>query len=361
MFVITIILILSASLLTAGGENPVDFLELTIPVENKAEGRTYAASSAGASAVWLNPAGLGSGYDWEYSIAGMKGFENLNAFSGSVLVPLKTSGNIGLGLSYISSSEENFENYLGEEITTQKLNFKNIILGAGHGIRARNFLAGISLKFIKSELGMDNEILILQNIGVRYKFNFLKLNKGSEKNFALGLFLKDISILNYKDSGFCEFRTGLDYQIVIAKSVDINFFSDIWSYAGKTIGISFGNRLRLFKIISFYSGFSPSLVNKLTFGIGVGLKLSKWNIKIDYCINPAIAEGVPVSHYFGLTINSLTKALRSKAEEHYRLAEDFIKKGDYESAKKELDEIRKIFPEDKKVSHLTAEINKKEK
>jgi len=303
IFALTTYYLALSTFLIAAGENPVDFLELTIPAENMACGKTYTAYSIGANSLWLNPAGLGASRDIEYSISGMKGIMDIKFINGGILLPLKDFGNAGLGLSFLSSGEENLESYIGEESSSKKLNFRNVIFGAGYGREFYNFPVGISLKFIQSEIGLDKKFLVLGDLGAETRFSFLKLYKSEEKNLGLGIALRNIGILNYKDSSFGEIKLGMDYKVVKTKAVDWNISFDISSYAFKGIDFGLGSKLNIFDTASFYCGYNPSQVNKFTFGLGIKLYIRKWNLKMDYGLNPSV-EGLPISHWFELSLKS---------------------------------------------------------
>lgn len=360
---ICILVLVICNLILAGGEKPTEFLELAIPAEYRATGNNYTGYSSGAESIWLNPAGLGIGYDAQYSISGMKGQENINLITGSILIPVINSCNIGLGLCYLGAAAEEYKNYIGVIDTSKKLNFNNIIFAIGSGFKFSNFYTGIGLKFINSQLAFDSDFLFLMDIGIETKLDFLKLYKTKTKNLGIGFSIKDIGLSNYKDSGFAELRAGIDYKIISSKIIELNLLSDFTSYAGKDIDIGIGTRVKLFKLVMLYSGYNLNTVNEFTFGLGVILKFKKYDLKLNYCLNPDIS-GLPLSHWIQLNLSSRVREFNLKTEQLYKKIDNLINAGNYDKSITELNELLKLFPDDKRALEKLASVenmkNKKE-
>ncbi len=354
-----LILLIFTGIINAAGEKPEEFLGLLIPAKYAAKGNTFAGYTEGVDSCWLNPAGAEKGDRIQFSIGALKWIADVSLLYGSVFFPMQ-KGNINIGAGYLGSSPEVFVSKSGNEINSQELNFKNMFLSAVYGRKFFNLPFGVGLKFISSEIGTDKKLMVFGDIGVITEFNFLKLYKPHEKNLQAGIVLKNIGIVNYKNEGFCEIRSGIKYKIFSSRrAVALNLVSDIWSYSGKTIEYGFGSELIFSRLISISAGYNPFSVNKLCFGSGVNLKLKKFDLNLDYSLNPSLTSGLATSHWVQLTFSSKPVDVKLEEKDHLDKAKKYMHSDDYEKAKEEMDELLDVSPDNKEARKMSIIIQNK--
>lgn len=308
LYITFILIILAIKSLLSIGESTSEMVDVILPAENISLGRTFAGHSSGVNGCWTSPAGLADAHSFQCSASGMKWLGDINLLNANFLIPIGLeSGNIGAGVGYLGSKEEDYESITGEYDSSKKLRFNNLFFSLGYGMNlwsSSAFPLGVSMKFINAEIGLDKKLLIFGDIGIIFKMELLKFYNSKEENFSMGLVLRNFEIVNYKSEGWGELRTGIKYKGISTQPLDLFLVSDVWSYSGKTIDYGAGSQIWIYRVFNLSVGFHPSGEDKITFGTGIKAKLGSWGVKVDYCLNPALSSGFDYSHWLQLTFIS---------------------------------------------------------
>lgn len=291
----------------AAGENPGELLDLSLPAEYTAKGKTFAAYSEGINASWANPAGIGITSSAQYTISGLKWLMDINVIHGGLLIPFNTSGNFAVNFGYLGSPEEDMELSNGQYDSSRKLNYNNMFFSMGYGkqLKGNSFLLplGIGFKFVNSFVGLEKRFFILSDIGTIIRFNLFKLFQSTEKNFSIGVVVRNIELNNLKNT-ISEIRTGINYGLLSYNIFSMNLSTDVWGYSSKNINLGVGSQIWLYDLIHFAVGYNTASEDKITFGSGLKFNLKTWNLRIDYSMNPALSTGLPITHWIQLKLIS---------------------------------------------------------
>lgn len=307
--IIIIIVFLNSSLMAD------ELVNLFLPAESLALGESFSVSSRGANGCWLNPAGLNGSPVNQYSIGGARWTGDLNLFLGSAVVPF-SFGNLGFGVGWLGKESVLFEDETGV-VTGQKLKFDNLLLSVGYGTVLYNIPAGVSLKFINSTLGLDEEQLVLADIGTLYRLN----------EIDLGFMIRSFEMTSSDPFNWGELRLNAGWQAISQRMIGLYILGDIFYSAENSLGFDAGAEVELFKIAALRLGFAPYRYNQIQLGAGFKINISTWNLKIDYGLNPAI-EGLQTSHFAQVTFRhaeTIKKSPKIKKEKQVKPAEKIIK------------------------------------
>ena len=162
-------------------QNPSTFHFLKIAPTARLEsmGEAFTAVADGMDAIYYNPAGIAGIENFGWSFGGMRWFGEMDYRTGAVAVNTPI-GVVGLSVITLSFPDVEQTTSLAPEGTGQMLDLGDTGIGFHYAYQMTDKLgAGVQLRYVKSELGLDEEVTaVLLSAGTLMHTGFESLRIG---------------------------------------------------------------------------------------------------------------------------------------------------------------------------------------
>lgn len=281
IYLLVLALIMSFNLYAAGETGGVIF-EMATGARPASMAGVFIAKADDVNTIFYNPAGLANIGSYEIGFTYDKNVADIRNAMITFVAPIEGIGSLGIGIMH-SAIQDDINNAV-EEGAIKVYDLAGI-LGYSYAF-TREFLAGINLKFLSSQLGDYSSSAFGFDIGVLYYLN---------KNLCLGLTGQNIGTgLKYESEETklpLKAGAGINYEALKIKEHILAISSDIkYNIVESEIQAGVGLEYMYDGMFSLRTGYiiEQNSLNGLTAGAGVKSVINDTMIKFDYAFLPKI-------------------------------------------------------------------------
>jgi len=179
------------------------------------------------------------------------------------------------------------------------------------------------------------------DVGILTKFNFLKAYKTAEKNFSIGLAVKNLAPFVQDEPPPTTASIGIGYKPIeqLLISIDFNYLINYSLETYKNWSVNCGVEWNFTKYSSLLAGFT--LKSSPSFSLGINLDFQDFTITVVY--NPDFVDVSKFSISASLKMGDMGRSNKENSvKKMYSACLKLMVEGKYEEARKQLKELLKI-------------------
>lgn len=266
------------------GTTGAQFLKIGTGARAVGMGGAFSAVAEGPDAIYWNPAGLAVQTDKQATATYIKYFEGINIGYFGYTQPMFGHGVAGAGVNYLTVGD--MDKRAGDtDVRDGTFSASDMALnlawagGIGHGVSV-----GANVKYIKQTIDADSAQSYAIDVAALYATPVEKLTAG------LGVFNvgSKVKFIDEEDPLPLDVRLGFAYRmltddaLIVAADAD-DYINDSRVYS--KLGVEYTYRNMVSVRAGYTFGRDSSKLGGST-GLGTGIGVKVWNIKLDYAFVP---------------------------------------------------------------------------
>lgn len=341
---------------SGAGTSTAHFLKLGLGARGSAMGEAQAALVDDVTASYWNPAGLSNVHFQELSLMHYSLEEGIRYQQAGYAYPTENRGVFAVGLNILDYGS--IQGYGTNSAPTGQVDASQKLISGSWGKRFSDKLplsAGVSLKYLNSELAGYKASAPMMDAGLQYAFE-----AGRYRGLRLAANIRNMG----PDVKFDRENSPLPRMTVVGAGFsafggNLQLEADAITPRSESTYFTTGAEYRVFDILRLrvgYNGISNFVGNGIAFGMG--LRFTQWNV--DYAYVPFGDLGntnrISVGIRFGRAVQ--LRSADMQVENTYRLAEAQLALGKGVEAYNTVNELLTIAPWHKPSVALKAKIQK---
>ncbi len=281
VYLLIFTLIISFNLYAAGETGGLIF-EMATGARPASMAGVFIAKADDVNTIFYNPAGLANVGTYELGFTYDKNVADIRNAMITFVAPIEGIGSLGVGIIH-SAIQDDINNAVVEEAV--KIYDLAGILGYSYAF-TKEFLAGINLKILSSQLGDYSSSAFGFDIGILYYLN---------NSISLGIAGQNIGTsLKYENEETklpLKAGAGINYEVLKIKEHIGTISSDVkYNLVENEIQAGIGLEYFYDEMFSVRTGYiiEQKSLNSFTFGAGVKSVINNTVIKFDYALLPKI-------------------------------------------------------------------------